>query len=167
MKTKDSFKLSKEGLSFVKKQLNRYETKRSAILPCLYRVQKENGGWISSSAVSYLSEVMEIPSADINEVLTFYTLYNRRPVGRLHVQVCCNLSCAMNGSRELFQNLCKHFQVNPKEVSADGLVSLSRVECLGACEMAPVAQVNDHTISLKPEMAPQQITQLLEKKDGA
>ena len=138
-----NFQLSEEGLDFVKKELTRYETKRSAILPCLYRVQKENGGWVSPEAVSYLSKVMEIPEAYINEVLLFYTMYNKKPVGKLHIQVCCNLSCAMNGGRELMEQLCDSFNVKEGEISADEAVTISRVECLGACDIAPMAQVND------------------------
>ena len=140
---KKRFSLSKEGLAFVQKEMTRYETKRSAILPCLYRVQKENGGWVSEEAVSYLSQVMDIPTAQIKEVLSFYTLYNKNPVGKWHIQVCCNLSCAMNGAREVVQALCKGFNVKEGDISLDGLVTISRVECLGACDQAPVAQVND------------------------
>ena len=160
------FQLSEEGLAFVKKEINRYETKRSAILPCLYRVQKENGGWVSPEMVSYLSEVMDLPEAQINEVLFFYTMYNKRPVGKLHIQVCCNISCAINGSRELVDHLCKSFNVKEGEMSTDGMVTISRVECLGACDIAPMAQVNDTYIGpLKKETVVDQVKGLL-KKNG-
>ncbi len=140
-KERPGFCLSEAGLSFVKKELKRYETKRSALLPCLYRVQKENGGWIPPEAVSYLSQVMQIPEAQINEVLKFYTLYNQKPVGKLHIQVCLNLSCVMNGAKEIVQHLCTHFKTLPGQKSPKGEVSVSPVECLGACEKAPVAFV--------------------------
>ena len=159
---KKPFQLSQDGLSFIKKQIARYETKRSAILPSLYRVQQENGGWIPPEAVSYLSQVIDIPESQIQEALTFYTLYNRQPVGRLHIQVCCNLSCAMNGSREIFRHLCDQFKVKPGEVSKDGLVSITCVECLGACDQAPMAQVNDRYIGpLKKDTAAEQIKKVL------
>ncbi len=159
---KKNFELSKEGLQFVKKQLNRYETKLSAILPCLYRVQEEKGGWVPSSAVSYLSQVMNIPEASISEVLSFYTMYNKKPVGRLHVQVCCNLSCAMNGARELVKYLCEKFNTNVDQMSADGLVTISQVECLGACDQAPVAQINDRYVGpLNQKTAIEQIKKCL------
>lgn len=162
--TKKKFQLSEEGVAFVKKEMKRYETKRSAILPCLYRVQKENGGWVSPEAVSHLSQVMDIPTAYINEALSFYTMYNTRPVGKLHIQVCCNLSCAMNGGRELAEHLCNSFQVKEGEMSADGKVTISRVECLGACDIAPMAQVNDKYIGpLKIESALEEIKKLIPK----
>jgi len=158
---KKNFQLSKEGLAFVKKEITRYETKRSAILPCLYKVQEENGGWIPPAAISYLSQVMNIPEAYINEALLFYTMYNTRPVGKLHVQVCCNLSCAMNGARELVEYLCKNFEVKEGEMSADGMVTISRVECLGACDIAPMAQVNDKYIGpLKKENVLQELDKM-------
>lgn len=141
--TSQGFSLSEEGLNFIKKEIKRYETKGSALLPCLYRVQKENGGWISPEAVSYLSQVMQIPEAQINEVLKFYTLYNQKPVGKLHIQVCLNLSCVMNGAKEIVQHLCAHFKTRPGQKSPGGEVSISPVECLGACEKAPVAFVAD------------------------
>ena len=161
---KKTFSLSKEGLSFVKKQMARYETKRSALGPSLYRVQKENGGWISEEAVQHLSQVMDIPTAQIKEVLSFYTMYNQKPVGKWHIQVCCNLSCAMNGAREILHTLCKNFKVQEGDVSQDGLVTTSRVECLGACDQAPVAQVNDQYIGpLKLDTVVQDIKTLMKK----
>lgn len=141
-----SFKLSEEGLKFVQREMKRYETRRSALLPCLYRVQKENGGWVPPEAVSYLSQVMSIPESQIHEVLNFYTLYNKKPVGRLHVQVCCNLSCAMNGAQEVVRHLCEHFKTRPEVRSPGGEVTISKVECLGACDKAPVAQVGDQYV---------------------
>jgi len=152
------FQLSQEGLAFVKKEMARYETKRSAILPCLYRVQKENGGWVPASAVSYLSRIMNLPESHINEVLMFYTLYNRRPPGRLHIRVCGNLSCAMNGAREILQHLCQQFRTKEGTTRADGSVSIHQVECIGACDMAPVAIVNDQYIGpLKKSTVVEQI----------
>ena len=70
--------------------------------PVCIECRRKMAAGISPEAVSYLSEVMDIPTAYINEVLSFYTMYNTRPVGKLHIQVCCNLSCAMNGSRDLW-----------------------------------------------------------------
>jgi NADH-quinone oxidoreductase subunit E len=147
------FKLSTEGQEFIKKELKRYETPYSAIIPSLFRVQKERG-WVPPEAVVELSQLMGIPEAHINEVLCFYTMFNRKPVGKLHVQVCTNISCAMNGSRELADALCEHFNVKDGEVSADGKITISRVECLGSCGTAPMMQVNDQYIeNLTPEAA--------------
>ncbi len=137
------FSLSEEGLAFVKKELQRYETRRSAIIPCLYKVQEENGGWISSECISYLSEVMELPEAWINEVFHFYTMFNKEPVGKFHVQVCNNITCCMLGARELTDHICKTFEVKPGQISHDKMVTVTKVECLGSCGTAPMMQIND------------------------
>lgn len=94
------------------------------------------------SAIALLSQIMGIPESHIQEVFQFYTLFNKRPVGRYHIQVCGTLSCYLNGAHETIQFLCDQFKVGLDQVSVDGLVSVSRVECLGACDKAPVALVN-------------------------
>ena len=137
------FRLSQEGEEFVKNELTRYEDRRSAILPALYRVQKENDGWVSAECITYLSTLMDMPARLIEEVFSFYTMYNKKPVGQYHVQVCTNVSCAMNGGRELFDTLCKNFDATPEEMTADGRFTFSRVECLGSCGTAPMMQVNE------------------------
>lgn len=154
------FTLSKEGEDFVKSELTRYETNYSAIIPSLFRVQKEKG-WVPPEAVPYLSKLMKLPEAHINEVLYFYTMFNKKPVGKLHVQVCTNISCAMNGGRELADHLCKSFNVKDGEVSADGKVTISRVECLGSCGTAPMMQVNDKYLeNLTPATALQKLKEM-------
>src|SRR5438045_3852160 len=99
------FQLSKAGQDFVKAELTRYEHKYSAIIPSLYKCQEENQGWVSPECIHQLSELMQIPEAHIFEVVKFYTMFNTEPVGKLHVQVCCNISCAMKGGRELADHL--------------------------------------------------------------
>lgn len=137
------FKLSKAGEEFVRKELARYEDRRSAIIPALFCVQNENGGWISPAAIESLSQLMDLPVAWIEEVFTFYSMFNKAPVGRYHVQVCCNISCAMNGGRALADHIGKTFEIKDGEISQDGRFCISRVECLGACDKAPMMQVND------------------------
>ena len=137
------FKLSDQGLKEVQAELKRYETKESAIIPSLYVAQKENNGWISDDVIAHLSSVMDIPAARINEVFKFYTMFNQKPVGKHHVQVCTNISCAVNGGRELADHICKELGVGFNEVTKDGRFSVSHVECLGSCGTAPMMQVND------------------------
>lgn len=147
--------LSEQGKTFVKEELKRYESKRSAILSCLYRIQKENQNWIPPEAVSYLSELMDLPEAWIQEVLSFYNLFNKKFRGKYHIQVCGNISCYMNGSEDLMNHICKKFGIKKDEdVSQDGRFSLSLVECLGSCDKAPVMQVNEtYYENLTPEKA--------------
>ena len=150
---KQSFSLSKERQEIIKKEMTRYETKLSCLIPCLWQIQKEKG-WISKSAVSWLSEITQIPESHIYEVLMFYTMFNKKPVGKFHVQVCSNVSCALNGSRELIAELCEKLNVKEGETSSCGNWTVSKVECLGACDEAPVIQLNDSYLGkMKKESA--------------
>lgn len=135
--------INEDDKQTILKELKRYESNYSAIIPSLYCIQKTHG-WVPPQAVIELSQIAKIPEAHINEVLMFYTMFNKEPVGKLHVQVCTNVSCAMNGGRELADHLCKTYGVSYGEVSADGMVTVNRVECLGACHNAPMMQVNDN-----------------------
>lgn len=137
------FKFSEEGLKFIKSELTRYEVKQSAIIRCLYRGQEENGGWVSKEVIAALSEAMAIPAAQIEEVSTFYTMFNQKPVGKYHMQVCCTLSCAMAGGRELTDTMMKEAGCSELgDVSKDGMFTFSKVECLGSCDTAPMLQIN-------------------------
>lgn len=138
-----SFELSTHALTEVKKELTRYEDKMSAIIPALYIAQKENRGYINEDVIKHLSKVMEIPESRINEVFKFYTMFNQKPVGRYHVQVCGTLSCHINGSEDLMDHMCKELKVRPGQVTEDGKFSVSRVECLGSCGTAPMMQINE------------------------
>jgi NADH-quinone oxidoreductase subunit E len=148
------FQLSSEGLSQVKKELARYETKESAIIPALYVAQKENKGWINEEVIRHLAQVMDIPESKINEVFSFYTMFNQKPVGKYHVQVCGTLSCHISGAPELMAHLCKELKTDMDQVTEDGRFTISRVECLGSCGTAPMMQVNDtYHENLTPESA--------------
>ena len=142
---KQNFSLSKEGKALIKREMRRYETKLSGLIPCLWQIQKEKG-WIPKEAVPWLSAATGIPTAHISEVLMFYTLFNKKPVGKFHVQVCGNVSCAMSGARELIKRLCEAFKAKEGEISPCGNWTVSKVECLGACDEAPVIQLNDQYI---------------------
>ena len=137
------FQLSDEGVKYVKSEMTRYEQKQSAIIRCLYKVQDENGGWLSPESMAHLSQVMDIPVAQIEEVASFYTMFNHKPVGKFHVQVCCTLSCAMAGARELTDEMMKEAGCTRLgETSKDGKFTFSKVECLGSCDTAPMLQIN-------------------------
>ncbi len=148
------FELSAEGKAAVKKELDRYESKDSAIIPSLYIAQKENQGWVNTEVINHLSKIMDIPESKITEVFKFYTMFNQKPVGKHHVQVCANISCALNGGRELASHICKELDTKLDQVSKDGRFTVSRVECLGSCGTAPMMQVNDkYYENLTPESA--------------
>lgn len=133
-----NFNLSPEGLQLIHNEMTRYETKRSCLIPCLWQIQKEKG-WISGEAVAWLSEITQLPESQIYEVLTFYTIFNKKPVGKFHIQVCTNLSCSLRGGRDLVRELKKVLNIKKENKQW----TLSQVECLGACDKAPVVQINE------------------------
>lgn len=148
------FQLSTEGKQKVLNELKRYESKQSAVLPALYIGQKENNGYISAEVIKELSNVMDIPESQINEVFTFYSMYNKNKVGKYHVQVCRTLSCMLNGAEELTAHLCSELNVKLNEVTPDGRFTISEVECLGSCGTAPMMQIgNKYHENLTPESA--------------
>ena len=148
------FQLSNEGKQKVLNELKRYESKQSAVLPALYIGQKENNGHVNAEVIKELSKVMDIPEAQINEVFTFYSMYNKDKVGKYHVQVCRTLSCMLNGAEELTAHLCTELNVKLNEVTTDGRFTISEVECLGSCGTAPMMQIgNKYHENLTPESA--------------
>lgn len=148
------FQLSNEAKQQVFGELKRYESKQSAVLPALYIGQRENNGHINAEVIKELSKVMEIPEAQINEVFTFYSMYNKDKIGKYHVQVCRTLSCMLNGAEELTGHLCKELNVKLNEVTKDGRFTVSEVECLGSCGTAPMMQIgNKYYENLTPESA--------------
>lgn len=158
--------INEEDKKFIQSELKRYEHHYSAIIPSLFCIQKTHG-WVPPKAVVEMAEITKIPEAHINEVLNFYTMFNKVPVGKLHVQVCTNVSCAMNGGRELADHICKTFNVKYGEVSVEGLVTVNKVECLGACHNAPMMQINDNYYeNLTHESAIETIQSLATQKLG-
>ena len=148
------FKFSTEAKEKILSELKRYEVRESALIPALYISQRENGGWISENVIRALAQLTDIPESRVTEVFRFYTMFNQKPVGRYHVQVCTNISCALNGGRELSDYLCKELKVSNDQLTEDGRFSVSRVECLGSCSTAPMMQVNEqYHENLTPETA--------------
>ena len=145
MDSKIDFSLSKKGQDIIKKEMTRYETKLSCLIPSLWQIQKEKG-WVSKKAVSWLSQFTQIHESHIFEVLMFYTMFNKKPVGKFHIQVCANVSCALKGARGLIKHLCEGFDIKEGEQSVCGNWTVSKVECLGACDEAPVIQLNNDYI---------------------
>lgn len=122
--------------------LTRYPTKRAAILPTLWLAQGEFG-YLSSEAVEYVAGLLDLSPATVQGVVTFYTMFATKPMGRFHVQVCTNLSCTLVGARTLVGRLEDKLGVKVGGTTEDRTFSLSEVECLGSCGTAPVVQVNE------------------------
>ncbi|MGB5995278.1 MAG: NADH-quinone oxidoreductase subunit NuoE [Candidatus Deferrimicrobiaceae bacterium] len=137
-----SLAFSKETRAKHERLLTRYPNREAAILPTLYLAQREFGH-LSDEAIMYVADLLGFTPARIYGVATFYTMYNKKPVGKYHLQVCRNLSCSLMGAEHLIERVSEKLGVQPGETTADGRFTLSTVECLGSCGTAPVMQVND------------------------
>jgi len=111
------------------------------VLPCLHRIQ-EDQGYISASDIGGLVDYLNVPRIQIEEVLSFYSEYRQQPTGRWHLQVCRNVSCSMRGAERLLAHLTGKLGIAEGETTADGRITLATVECLGSCGTAPVVMVN-------------------------
>ena len=118
------------------------DRRRSAVLPALYLAQHQQG-YITANAIRHVADLLGITRADVEDVVSFYTMFYRRPVGKYVLQVCRTLSCALNGAERVTEALSDALGVNPGETDASGTFTLLEVECLGACDRAPVVMVND------------------------
>jgi NADH-quinone oxidoreductase E subunit len=118
------------------------DRRRSAVLPALYLAQKQQG-YITANAIRHVAEVLGITRADVEDVVSFYTMFYRKPVGRFVLQVCRTLSCALNGAERVTEALAEKLGIRPGQTDADATFTLVEVECLGACDRAPVVMVND------------------------
>ena len=124
----------------VAEALSRYPVKRSAVLPVLWIAQRE-WGWLPPAALRLVADAVGLPEAEVFGIATFYTMFNMRPVGRHHLQVCMTLSCSLMGSDRLFKHLETKLGVGHGETTPDGRFTLRRVECLAACGAGPCMQV--------------------------
>ncbi|MDZ4677566.1 MAG: NAD(P)H-dependent oxidoreductase subunit E [Oligoflexia bacterium] len=145
--------------TYIQKELKRYEVRESALIPALFEAQKVFGH-ITPEVIDILAMEMDIPQARISEVANFYTMFNKKPVGKFHIQVCTNISCAMVGARETMDYICEKTGSKPEEISNDGRFTVSAVECLGSCGTAPMAQINDE---YHENLTHEKIDKLLEK----
>jgi NADH-quinone oxidoreductase subunit E len=126
----------------VQKILAKYppEHKRSAVMPLLYLAQREEG-FINKQALEDIACLLDITTTDVAEIIGFYSLYHDKPEGKLRIQVCTDIACALRGADEFLKALCGRLGIEPGGTTADGLITVEAVMCLAACDKAPMFQV--------------------------
>ena len=115
----------------------------SAVMPILDLAQRQSGGWLPKAAMETVAGMLDMPPIRVYEVATFYTMYNLKPVGKHHVQVCTNLPCWLQGSDAVTGACRKFLGIDFGMTTENGMFTLSEVECLGACVNAPMMQIGD------------------------
>ena len=133
--------LSETTISELQELAGRYPQKRSALLPMLHLVQSVEGS-VTTEGIERCAEILDISTAQVSGVATFYTMYKRRTMGEHHVGVCTNTLCAVMGGDEIFACLKDHLNVGNDETTEDGKITLEHIECNAACDYAPVMTVN-------------------------
>ena len=116
--------------------------KQSAVMACLAIVQQEQG-WVSAESEKAVAEFLGMAPIAVHEVTTFYNMYNQQPVGRYKLNVCTNLPCQLRDGQQALDHLCQRLAVEEGGTTPDGLFTVQRSECLGACADSPVMLVND------------------------
>ena len=132
--------------------------KRSAVVPMLIYAQDETGA-ITPELIEEVARRCEVAPLQVDEVVGYYSMLHRKPLGKYHVQVCTNISCMLVGGTELYEYARKTLGIGNKEVTADGQFSLEEVECMGACSWAPAVEIN---YDFHHFVTPERLDQLIE-----
>jgi NADH-quinone oxidoreductase E subunit len=140
-----SFSFTAENLDVAKSIMAKYPPGRqaSAVIPLLYLVQEQHDNWVPRAGMDEVARLLDMAPIRVYEVATFYTMFNLRPVGRWHLQICTTTPCWLRGSDEVLAACKRKLGVDVGETSADGMFTITEVECLGACVNAPVIQINN------------------------
>ena len=133
---------STEVVEEMRSHLDKYpaDRRRSALIPLLFVIQRERG-YIDNAGVNYLAKFLDLEVTDVWETATFYTMFNMRPIGRHHIQICKTLSCRIMGEPEITEHICSKLGIHPGETTEDGRFTVTLVECLGSCGTAPMMQI--------------------------
>ncbi|WP_334129258.1 NADH-quinone oxidoreductase subunit NuoE [Sneathiella sp.] len=145
IKTGKAFEFTPENVEAAKTFIAKYPEGRqqSAVLPLLDLAQRQNENWLSREAIEYVARFLDMPYIRVFEVVTFYTMFNLKPVGKYYLQLCRTTPCWLRGSDDL-EAVCRNkLGISNGETTADGMFTLLEAECLGACVNAPVIQIND------------------------
>jgi NADH-quinone oxidoreductase E subunit len=134
--------LNENNLKRVEELKRRYPTTQALTLPVLWMVQEQEG-YISETSMREVAELLNVSFAHVLGVVTFYTMFQRQPIGRHHIEVCTNVSCMLRGSKQIMQHLERRLGIACGETTPDKRVTLSETECMGACGNAPMLAIGE------------------------
>lgn len=116
---------------------------KAALLPVLHEVQDAHDNWLSVALQDEVAALLNIQPIEVYEVVTFYTMYNQKPVGKYNFEFCTTSCCTINKAEDMMEYACEKLGVELGEITADGMFSVAAVQCLGACGYAPMMQIGD------------------------
>lgn len=136
-------KFTEENLKRLEEVKSHYPTKDAALMGALW-IAQEQYGWLSKDVMQYVGDILGIPYEHVLGVAEFYTMYNKKPVGKYHLQVCTNVSCMLCGGYDVVDYISDKLDIGLGETTADGKFTLIEAECLGSCGTAPMMQINNY-----------------------
>jgi len=136
------FKFTSENIERINKEIAKYPLKKPAVMATLYIGQEQNG-YISNEVIKEVATILEMTSEEVLGVVTFYTMYFQKPMGKNHIQVCTNVSCMLRGGYEIWNQVKEKLGIDNMNVTEDQKFSLEEVECMGSCGTAPMFAVNE------------------------
>jgi len=154
-----SFALTADRERELTEILTRYPTRMAACIPLLHLCQEQNG-YVSDEVVAFVSQRLDLPPAHVQGVVTFYTLFNQKPVGKHQVWVCKTLPCALRGSGDVIKQCEKRLGIHVGETTPDGKVTLRTAECLASCGTAPMMMINHQFYE---NLTPESVNEILER----
>ncbi len=134
---------NEEAIKKLNAIVQKYPTRKAALLPALWLAQEENGGWLPREAMKDVADYLGLAPADVEGVATFYTMYNKAPIGKYHLEVCHNIVCMAVGADQLIEHVGQKLGIAKGETTPDRKFTLNGAECLGACANAPCMMVGD------------------------
>jgi NADH-quinone oxidoreductase E subunit len=137
-----SFKFTEDNLEKIEQEVKKYPVPKPAVMAALYLGQEQNG-FISNEVIKEVANVLSITAEEVLGVVTFYTMYHQKQMGKYHIQVCTNVSCMLRGGYEIWDHVKNKFEIDHLGVTDDQKFSLEEVECMGSCGTAPMIAVNE------------------------
>ena len=137
-----SFKFTHDNLSRIEQEIKKYPVKKPVVMFALYAAQEQNG-FISNEVIREVASVLQMTEEEVLGVVTFYTMYHQKEMGKFHIQVCTNLSCMLRGGYDIWKQVKDRLGIDNWQVTGDRKFSLEEVECMGSCGTAPMIAVNE------------------------
>jgi NADH-quinone oxidoreductase subunit E len=136
------FKFTPENLERINKEIQKYPAKKPAVMATIYIAQEQNG-YISNEVIKEVANILEMTTEEVLGVVTFYTMFHQKQMGKYHIQVCTNVSCMLRGGYEIWNQVKDKLGIDNMEVTGDYKFSLEEVECMGSCGTAPMLAINE------------------------
>lgn len=136
------FKFTPENLERINKEIQKYPAKKPAVMATIYIAQEQNG-YISNEVIKEVADILEMTTEEVLGVVTFYTMFHQKQMGKYHIQVCTNVSCMLRGGYEIWNQVKDKLGIDNMEVTGDHKFSLEEVECMGSCGTAPMLAINE------------------------